>query len=91
MDEMLVRAFFKSLLLPPLINIVLILAALLLLQRWRLLKNLLIGFSLLSLLLLSLPLVAHFLSSQLERYPPLQWQQVNAEAYQAIVVLPAGA
>ena len=90
MDEMLIRAFLKALVMPPLINILLILVALLLLRRWRVLKNLLVGLSLLSLLLLSMPAVSHFLASQLERYPALLWQDINTDDYQAIVVLGAG-
>lgn len=90
MDEMLVRAFLKSLVLPPLVNIVIILVALLLLRRWRILKIFMLSFSLLSLLLLSMPAVSHFLAGQLERYPALNWQDINPEDYQAIVVLGSG-
>lgn len=90
MDEMLIRAFFKALLMPPLFNIVIILVALLLLKRWRILKVFMLSFSLLSLLLLSMPAVSHFLAGQLERYPALVWQDINPDDYQAIVVLGSG-
>lgn len=90
MDEMLVRAFLKALVMPPLVNILIIAFALLLLRRWRVLRGALISLSLLSLLLLSMPIVSQFLASQLERYPALTWQEINAEDYQAIVVLGAG-
>jgi len=90
MDEMLIRALLKSLLMPPLVNIVAIVFALLLLRRWRVLKTLVISFSLLSLTLLSTPIVSHFLATQLERYPALVWQNINPDDYQAIVVLGSG-
>lgn len=90
MDEMLVRAFLKALVMPPLINILIIAFALLLLRRWRVLRGALVSLSLLSLLLLSMPIVSQLLASQLERYPALAWQDINAEDYQAIVVLGAG-
>jgi len=90
MDEMLVRAFIKSLVMPPTINIVVIVGAFLLLRRWRVFQFLVITLSLLSLLLLSLPSVSYFLASQLERYPALVWQEINPEDYQAIVVLGSG-
>ena len=90
MDDMLVRAFLKSLVMPPLVNIVIIFVALLLLRRWRILKIFMLSFSLLSLLLLSMPAVSHFLASQLERYPALSWQDIDPDDYQAIIVLSAG-
>ena len=90
MDEMLIRGFLKSLVMPPLFNILLIFVALSLFRRWRALRFLTLIFSLLSLLLLSTPTVAHFLASKLERYPALNWQDINAADYQAIIVLSAG-
>lgn len=87
---MLIRAFLKALVMPPLVNILLLLVALLLLRRWRVFRVLLITFSLGSLTLLSMPAVSHFLASQLERFPPLVWQNINPDDYQAIVVLGAG-
>jgi uncharacterized SAM-binding protein YcdF (DUF218 family) len=90
MDEMFVRAFLKALILPPFVNILVLVAALLLLRRWKVLRALLAAASLGSLVLLSMPIVSQLLASQLERYPALQWQAINPEDYQAIVVLGAG-
>jgi uncharacterized SAM-binding protein YcdF (DUF218 family) len=90
MDEMLIRGVLKSLLMPPLFNILLIFVALSLLRRWRMLRFFTLSFALLSLLLLSTPIVANFLASQLERYPALSWEDINAADYQAIIVLSAG-
>ncbi len=90
MDEMLIRAILKALVMPPLGNIIGVVFALLLLRRRRVLQSLVIGLSLLSLLALSVPMVSHFLASQLERYPALVWQDINPEDYQAIVVLGSG-
>jgi len=90
MDEMLIRAILTALVMPPLGNIVAVVIALLLLRRRRVLQGLVIGFSLLSLLALSVPMVSHFLATQLERYPALAWQNIKTDDYQAIVVLGSG-
>ena len=90
MDEMLIRGFLKSLVMPPLFNILLIFVALSLFRRWRVLRFLTLSFPMLGLLLLSTLTVVHFLASKLERYPALNWQDINAADYQAIIVLSAG-
>ncbi|EGG99364.1 Putative membrane protein [gamma proteobacterium IMCC2047] len=90
MDEMLIRAILKAMVMPPLGNILGVVFALLFLRRHPVLKTLLISFSLLTLLLLSVPMVSYTLGKQLERYPALDWQSIKDEDYQAIVVLGSG-
>lgn len=77
----------KYLLLPPLINLLLILLGLALGPR-RLLGGLLLGLGLASLALLATPMASHLLRQGLEPYPvigPGQWRQA-----QAIVILGGG-
>lgn len=90
MDEMLIRSLLKTLVMPPMGNIIGVVFALLLLRRWRLIQAFVIGFSLLSLALLSTPIVAYLLATQLERYPALDLRAIHVEDYQAIVVLGSG-
>lgn len=79
----------KYLLLPPLLNILLLLAGLLLLwlQKRRLAIGL-VGCSSLLLLVLSLPLVSHALMKPLEIHPPLDTTQLQPD--QVLVVLGGG-
>lgn len=90
MDEMLIRAFLKALVMPPLLNILLLVVALLLFRRWRIFQAALVIFSLATLTALSMPAVTHFLADQLEHYPALSLRDIKTENYQAIVVLGAG-
>jgi uncharacterized SAM-binding protein YcdF (DUF218 family) len=87
---MFTRYLLKTLALPPAINIVIILLALLFLGRWRRLRIATIFLSSVSLVLLSMPVVTQLLAKQIEIYPPLIVQDINPENYQAIVILGAG-
>lgn len=90
MDEMLIRSLLKALVMPPLGNILGVVLALVVFRQKPVLRTLLISVSLISLLLLSLPVVSQYLSAHLERYPAIDLQNVNANDYQAIVVLGSG-
>ena len=76
--------------LPPVLNILLILAAVWGLGRWPRLRNAVITFSALSLLLLSLPITAGWLASLVETYPALNMKSQDFSRYQAIVILGSG-
>lgn len=88
-----IRYLLTQLALPPALNIVLLLAGLLLLRRFRRLGIALIVLATASLLLMSAPLSKANLYRTLEIYPPLQVQQVQALDPQrsAIVILGGGA
>lgn len=87
---MLLRAF-KYLLLPPALNVLLILAAWLLMKPWPRLRAMTLASSVISLWLFSTPLVAVSLADLLQnRYPPLTDEQLQQPAFEAIVVLGAG-
>lgn len=90
MDEMLIRGLLKAMAMPPLGNILGVVFALLFLRSRPYIKTAVISFSLLSLLLLSVPMVSYTLGKQLERYPALDWKSINPDEYQAIVVLGSG-
>jgi len=87
---MLVRYLLKTLVLPPAINILVILAALLLLRSAPRLRNALILLATLSLAFFATPFAAHWLASHLEVYPPLDAEKIIASEPQAIVILGAG-
>ena len=87
---MFTRYLLKALALPPAINIIILLLALLFLGRWRRLRMVTIFLSSVSLVLLSMPVVTQLLAKQIEIYPPLNVQEINPENYQAIVILGAG-
>nr|WP_297458616.1 YdcF family protein [uncultured Halomonas sp.] len=78
----------KYLALPPLINVLLIVAGLLLLKRWRWLGSSLVALGLIALLALSTPLASYWLRVGLETYsPPTAAELSRAEA---IVILGGG-
>lgn len=79
----------KELVLPPAFELVLALAGLLLMLRWRRIGAGLLAFAVLALYLLSLVPVSQALLVNLESFPPLP-QTVSAAGYGAIVVLGAG-
>ncbi len=87
---MIVRALLKTLILPPGVNLLLLLVALVCWWRYRRFAICLAALSMLSLAAMSTPWVAHALARQLERpYPPVSPEQVLAGA-DAIVVLGGG-
>jgi len=79
----------KELVLPPGFELVLALAGLFLMLRWRRTGASLLIFAVLSLYLLSLVPVSQAMLINLESWPPLP-QTVSADGYGAIVVLGAG-
>jgi uncharacterized SAM-binding protein YcdF (DUF218 family) len=87
---MFIRYLLKSLALPPAINIIMILFALICLGRWRKTRITLIALSSISLLALSMPFIAHYLARRVEIYPVLLPADINPSHYQAIVILGAG-
>ena len=87
---MLGRYLLKTAALPPAINILIILAALLLLRSKPKLRNTLILLSTLSLAFLATPFAAQLLARQLEIYPALDVEKIDTGSYQAIVILGAG-
>ncbi|MGH8494123.1 MAG: YdcF family protein [Moraxellaceae bacterium] len=89
---MILASFLRSLLVPPALNILLVLLGLWLLRRRRLWPGrLLIAFSLVSLWLLATPLGAGFLAAGLEQDDPLNVADKSRwQAAQAIVVLGGG-
>jgi uncharacterized SAM-binding protein YcdF (DUF218 family) len=87
---MFIRYLLKSLVLPPSINIIMILFALICLGRWRKSRITLIALSTISLLALSMPFFAHNLASRVEIYPVLRPADIDPSHYQAIVILGAG-
>ena len=80
----------KTLLLPLSSLLLLIIIALFLLQRQRTFAMILISFSVGTLLLLSLPVVAKYLAATQEIYPPLKKDVIQNSSAQAIVVLGGG-
>ncbi len=79
--------YLTTLLLPPGINIVLLFLGYLSLRRWYKLGRFLVGISLLTLYLLSIPLVAEMLIYPLERGPHLNLNKISEQGAKAIVVL----
>ncbi|HET8791738.1 MAG TPA: YdcF family protein, partial [Modicisalibacter sp.] len=78
----------KYLALPPLINVLLVVAGLLLLKRWRWLGGSLVALGLITLLALSTPLASYWLRVSLQPYaPPTPAELSRAEA---IVILGGG-
>jgi len=88
--ELLLRYLLKTLLLPPAVNLLLILFAFVCLKGHRKTRSALLFLSIFSLTALSLPFSSNYLARQLEIYPPLDVTQIKADDYQAIVVLGAG-
>lgn len=88
--ELLLRYLLKTLLLPPAINLLLILFALGCLKRYRKTGFALLALSIFSLTALSLPFGSNYLARQLEIYPPLDVAKIKADNYQAIIVLGSG-
>ena len=87
---MLIRSLLKTLALPPAINILIILFALVFFASKPRLRNSLIFLSLASLTLLAMPVSTGYLAQQLETYSALDIEQINVKDYQAIVILGAG-
>ena len=87
---MLIRSLLKTLALPPSINILIILFALIFLASRPRLRNSLIFLSIDSLALLALPVSTEYLARTLETYPALEIKKINTSEYQAIVILGAG-
>ncbi len=87
---MLLRYLLKTLALPPALNLLLILLALLFLQRWKGLRNGVIGVSVLSLAIVCMPVTSHYLAAGLERYPALNIAAIELADYEAIVVIGGG-
>jgi len=88
--ELLLRYFLKTLLLPPAVNLLLILFAFVCLKGHRKTRSALLFLSIFSLTALSLPFSSNYLARQLEIYPPLEVAKIKAENYQAIIVLGSG-
>ena len=87
-DALAVKAVLKAIVLPPTGSLVLIFVALLLpLRFWRL-RPILAWTGAVSLLLMSIPVVASFLASCIDASPPLDLQR--AASAQAIVILGGG-
>lgn len=84
------RYLLKALALPPAINILVILFALLFLRTRPKLRNTLILLSVLSLAVLAMPVATQFLARGLEEFPALNPEQIDSSEYQAIVILGAG-
>lgn len=80
----------KTLLLPIASLLLLSIAGLILLPRNQPLSMTLMSFSLITLLLLSLPVVAKYLAATQEIYPPLNNATLDSFSAQAIVVLGGG-
>lgn len=89
-QELLLRYVAKLLVLPPAINLLLLLFALIFLSRYQRTRFALIFLAIFSLAALSLPISSNYLARQLEIYPPLQGEKITAGDYQAIVILGAG-
>lgn len=87
---MLIRYLLKNLALPPAVNILVILFALVFLRQRPKLKLFLICLSALSLAILAMPVTSQFLARGLETYPALDMEQINPGDYQAIIILGAG-
>ena len=87
---MIIRYLLKTLALPPMVNLLVILLAVLLLQRWTVLRNSVIALSLLSLAAVSMPITSHYLARSLERYPALNLTTLELAEYDAIVVIGGG-
>lgn len=87
---MLIRYLLKNLALPPALNILVILFALVFLRNRPKLKTLLICLSTLSLAILAMPVTSQLLARGLETYPSLDLAQIDPQDYQAIVILGAG-
>lgn len=90
--EMVLRGLLKYLLLPPAVQVLLVLAGLYWLRHRPALGRGLVAAGLLSLWALGMPVVTDALSARLERYPPVPPEQVAAamQGVEAIVVLTAG-
>ena len=84
-----VIALLKAIILPPTINILLVISGLLLFKKYKKYSQLLIYVGVLSLVLFFSPSFSHLLIKSLERYPPLE-PPVVVKNEQAIVVLSAG-
>lgn len=87
---MLVRILIKAWMLPPGINILLIVAGLLLIKRARLSGLLLVGSGVVSLWLLSTAVVSSLLLLSIEDSPHIDIENIPADKPVAIVVLGAG-
>lgn len=88
--EILLRNLLGLWLLPPGINILLLIVALLLFARWRKLSTALMIVSFATLYVVSLPDVANSLRQSLERYPALDLSHVSGDSADAIVLLGGG-
>lgn len=86
---MFVRYLLKTLALPPAINILVILFALVFIRRQGLKKTIIV-LSILSLAVLAMPVCTQYLAKQLENHEALNIQELNPAHYQAIVILGAG-
>lgn len=88
--SMLIRSLIKTLALPPAINILVILFALVFLASKPRLRNSLIFLAIASLTLLAMPVSTDYLAQGLETFPALDVDRINGKDYQAIVILGAG-
>ncbi len=84
---MITRYLLKTLALPPTLNFLVILLAVLLLRRWVGLRNTVIGVSLLSLAIVCMPITSHYLARSVERHPALDLTSLELADYEAIVVI----
>ena len=87
---MITRYLLKTLALPPMLNLLIILFAVLLLRRWVGLRNAVIGVSLLSLAIVCMPITSHYLARSLERHPALDLTSIELADYEAIIVIGGG-
>ncbi len=90
MTEHIIKIILTAFLLPPGINILLILTGLLLMRRFYRCGKYLLVLSFISLIAFSLPIVKLGLFSMLETYPPLSKTQLARPSAQAIVILGGG-
>lgn len=93
--DILVSYTFKAILLPPGINLVILIVALALFKRFQRSALAAIGIALFSLLIFSLPVVSNSLIAKLESSPPINSQQIKrfaaeTEVKRAIVILSGG-
>ena len=88
---MLLRILLRQLILPPALNIVMLLLAVVLWRRWPRSAIVLASSSILGLWLCSTPYMSEILAHSLEDYaPPLDWRTVAHQPKTAIVILGSG-
>lgn len=87
-----ILSYFKLLILPPGLNLFLVAIGYICLWRWRCLGRTLVAIGLISLYLLTTPVIADWLMSSLQSYPPVvvaKDKKLKDQGAQAIVILTA--